>query len=83
MPIRIQRRRTRGWRKPDNCVYVGRPSKWGNPYKTAEEYQKFIDGLNVILLDFMKAELRGKNLMCWCSLDKPCHADILLKEVNK
>ena len=29
---RIQRRRTRGWRKPDNCVYVGRGTKWGNPY---------------------------------------------------
>ena len=24
-------------------------------------------------------ELRGKNLACWCSLDKPCHADVLLK----
>lgn len=22
--------------------------------------------------------LRGKNLACWCALDKPCHADVLL-----
>lgn len=26
--------------------------------------------------------LRGKNLMCWCDLDKPCHADVLLKLAN-
>ena len=30
---RIQRKRTKGWRMPDNAVYVGRPSKWGNPLK--------------------------------------------------
>lgn len=24
-------------------------------------------------------ELRGKNLACWCALDKPCHADVLLE----
>lgn len=23
--------------------------------------------------------LRGKNLACWCPLDKPCHADVLLR----
>lgn len=28
-------------------------------------------------------ELRGKNLACWCALDKPCHADVLLRVANK
>lgn len=32
MPIRIQRKRTSGWRMPPNTVYVGRPTKWGNPF---------------------------------------------------
>jgi hypothetical protein len=32
-PRRIQRKRTRGWRMPEGAVYVGRPSRWGNPYK--------------------------------------------------
>jgi hypothetical protein len=27
-------------------------------------------------------ELRGKNLACWCPLDKPCHADVLLELAN-
>lgn len=27
-------------------------------------------------------ELRGKNLACWCSLDRPCHGDVLLELAN-
>jgi hypothetical protein len=27
-------------------------------------------------------ELRGKNLACWCPLDQPCHADVLLELAN-
>jgi len=27
-------------------------------------------------------ELRGKNLACWCPLDQPCHADVLLRLAN-
>jgi hypothetical protein len=28
------------------------------------------------------SELRGKNLACWCRLDQPCHADVLLEIAN-
>ena len=28
-------------------------------------------------------ELRGKDLACWCPLDQPCHADVLLKLANE
>jgi hypothetical protein len=31
-PARIQRRRIKGWRAPAGAVYVGRGSRWGNPY---------------------------------------------------
>ena len=31
-PRRIQRRRTKGWRMPENTVSVCRPGKWGNPH---------------------------------------------------
>jgi hypothetical protein len=30
----------------------------------------------------LRAALRGKNLACWCPLDGPCHADLLLKIAN-
>jgi hypothetical protein len=29
------------------------------------------------------SKIKGKNLACWCSLDKPCHADVLLKLANE
>jgi hypothetical protein len=29
------------------------------------------------------AELRGKNLACWCKLTAPCHADVLLELANR
>jgi hypothetical protein len=28
-------------------------------------------------------DLRGKNLACWCPLDAPCHADVLLELANR
>ena len=37
MPKRIQRKRTAGWRMPENTVYVGRPTRWGNPYPVTPE----------------------------------------------
>ena len=32
VPRRIQRKRTKGWRKPENTVDVTRGSSWGNPF---------------------------------------------------
>lgn len=31
-PHRIQRARTKGWKMPPDAIYVGRPSRWGNPF---------------------------------------------------
>lgn len=28
-------------------------------------------------------ELRGHDLCCWCPLDQPCHADVLLELANE
>ena len=93
-PTRIQLRRTKGWRKPENTVVVARPGKWGNPYAGDSNS---VDRARVVALfrDLMKrpesaeyvaavkAELRGKNLACWCPLDQPCHADVLLEIANQ
>lgn len=35
MPERVQRKRTKGWKMPPDTVYVGRPTKWGNPFVLA------------------------------------------------
>lgn len=90
MPKRVQMRRDRPWRchAPD-AVIVARPSKWGNPFKVgnpgvpdrATAAQKFADWCTEIEAHEL-AELRGKDLACWCPLDQPCHADHLLKLAN-
>lgn len=33
-------------------------------------------------VESIKAELRGKNLACWCKPGQPCHADVLLELAN-
>lgn len=33
-------------------------------------------------IDQMLPTLRGKDLACWCPLDQPCHADVLLELAN-
>lgn len=33
---RYQRKRTKGWAKPENCIYVGRGSKYGNPFQVGK-----------------------------------------------
>lgn len=66
-------------------VYIGRPSKWGNPFEVGkdgtreeviEKYREWIMNNDDLLLDIM--ELDGKVLGCWC---KPmsCHGDVFLE----
>lgn len=104
MPKRIQRKRTKGWRMPENTVYVGRPSKYANPYKVGQRWlsvDTYIDMTQEMVVEWFEVfaqgmvsnglwtlqeirnDLRGNNLACWCPLDKPCHADILLKLANE
>jgi len=70
-------------------VYIGRPSKWGNPFKVgpncsrAESIAKYEDWIRSqpeLMADIM--ELDGKTLGCWCKpLD--CHGDILARLVEE
>jgi len=94
-PRRVVRRRTKNWKMPPNTVYVGPPTVWGNPFvvgseliggkkltreKSIELYRQYArDAFN---LRDLRACLRGKNLACWCPLDQPCHADVLLEMAN-
>lgn len=95
-PIRIQRKRTKGWKMPDNTVYVGRPTKWGNPYivgidvpgklDATLEFRRWLNGEIGVGGSELRKEvesLRGKNLACFCALDEFCHADVLLEIANE
>lgn len=112
---------------PEGSVYVGRPTRWGNPFTVTRErdsvegvYVWFVDdsrasGLAVesygqglhhapqheahyaatrhfrdwmaapeqsVLRSSAQKVLAGRDLACWCPLDLPCHADVLLELVN-
>jgi Domain of unknown function (DUF4326) len=69
-------------------IYVGRPTRWGNPYHIgwdggrADVIAKYREWIlrqpeMIAALD----QLRGKDLVCWCA-PEPCHADVLLELVN-
>lgn len=34
------------------------------------------------IVEKARKNLAGKNLACWCALDEPCHADVLLEVAN-
>ena len=89
------------WNKRDpNCpkdaVYVGRPTKWGNPYShqnntlaefkvdsKAEAIEAFRDMVRADpeFQNEIVLALSGKDLVCFCA-PRPCHADILLEIAN-
>lgn len=85
---RVLNRRTTYDRNP-NCIYVGRPSKYGNPFtigsdgtrdEVVTKYREYIFAREDLLAD-VKKELKGKDLVCWCA-PEACHADILLEIAN-
>ena len=122
---------------PQGAVYVGRPTRWGNPFdfrrseycwsalsfgcrgdragrqeaavrafrdwidpphgrRTLQYHEQpgFGDATKMVPIgpaieagvapsqDVIRAELRGKDLACFCPLDQPCHADVLLELAN-
>jgi hypothetical protein len=68
-------------------IYIGRGSKWGNPFVIGKDgtrdevIDKYLDYLCTTDLDRDIHELFGKRLGCFC---KPlaCHGDILAKAAN-
>lgn len=68
-------------------VYIGRPSKWGNPFKVGidggqqqvvDMYKEWITKGDGIYLLRDLHEIVGKTLGCWCK-PKACHGDVLAK----
>lgn len=105
LPIRIQRRRARGWKMPAHAKYVGRGSLYGNPFRVARSARELEEGGDLVVASPAEAverfrewightregrfvaecaarNLWGVDLACWCKLDQPCHADVLLEIAN-
>ncbi len=69
-------------------VYIGRPTKWGNPFQIGKhgtrteviaKYRAWVCDQPELMTALQ--ELRGQNLVCWCA-PMPCHGDVLLELAN-
>lgn len=100
-PVRVQLRRSKGWRMPPNTVSVARPTVYGNPFRVGalgvsdaaaavEKFRRLVskpddkqeDRHAFLTPARIRQDLSGKNLACWCPIDAPCHADVLLELAN-
>ena len=91
---RVQRKRTKGWKMPENTVYVGRPTKWGNPF-TIEKYKnsgcygvnapgKYLNG---IIEEYSPLPFLGKDealkVACECYKMMIGRDEFLMKELEE
>jgi len=69
-------------------IYIGRPSKWGNPFQIGkdgtrdeviEKFRNWILTQPNLLKDLH--EIKGKTLGCWCK-PKSCHGDVLVELIE-
>jgi hypothetical protein len=73
---------------PDGAVSVAFPTRWHNAHRQVRPRERAVElyrehlARNPELVDRARHELAGKDLACWCPLDEPCHADVLLEIVN-
>lgn len=75
-------------KKESYNIYIGRPSKWGNPFQIGkdgtreeviEKFRNWIITQPNLLKDLH--EIKGKTLGCWCK-PKVCHGDILVELIE-
>jgi Domain of unknown function (DUF4326) len=73
---------------PAGAVYIGRGSKWGNPFRIGQDgdraaviakHETWLRDRHDLLRSL--GELRGKDLVCFCA-PAPCHGDLLLRLAN-
>lgn len=70
--------------------------RWGHSYRQfdgldhccpdrAEAVRRFgaVLAFDEAIWPTLREQLAGKDLACWCPLDQPCHADVLLELANR
>ena len=73
----------------EGAVYVGRPSRWGNPFVIGKDgtREEVLAKFREYAIGRMASEpswlepLAGKDLICWCA-PLSCHGDVLMELAN-
>jgi hypothetical protein len=70
----------------DGVGFIGQNADLGGARRSAvARYRDLLlnhPHLVPVSIDEIRVELAGRNLACWCPLDQPCHADVLLEIAN-
>ena len=83
---KVLNKRTAG--SPANAIYIGRGSKWGNPFRIGPDgdraavigkHERWLRDQHSLLR--ARDELRGRDLVCFCA-PAACHGDLLLRLAN-
>ena len=89
-PTRLRLLRRAGWRLPPGAVSVAYPTRWANPYRPAERsaaanaeavrlYRVWLAERMAADPAFLEPLRQATGLACFCPLDLPCHADVLIE----
>lgn len=98
MPTIVIHIKNKDFYKPTDLVYIGRPSKWGNPFShktntlantivstrdmAIRAYELYLSNGDGKHLLKDLHELKDKVLVCYCK-PQACHGDILAELANK
>ena len=83
-PFRVDDCRKAGYRGTDEQIAercVGAFEAWLGPFWRTNWDGPESDAARTRILEGIE-QLRGRDLACWCKLDQPCHADVLLRLAN-
>src|SRR5690606_34574573 len=80
LSLKLFRVALRGGWNPSLLDQAETDQYWDLAYKRSHDWRKRVGGTPATIASL---ELRGLDLMCFCPLDQPCHADILLEVANR
>ena len=81
-PFRVVRCRRGWWVSLNGWDYGQYRHKPDAVAEAVRQFRQVVERGRAVLAAEIRAELAGRDLACWCAVDEPCHADVLLDIAN-
>ncbi len=75
--VRMYRQELTHWGLMSDWDYAVSEERWD------AEHKRQVESGAQNMAEYAAVALRGRDLVCWCPLDQPCHADVLLELANR